>query len=150
MALFFELFSLLVGFNNRNESKLTVKLQIDNIELHDISTAWHKLYIHYFSLSLDHHPIDTNLRTSLSDRSVVVNTSFNIMCSSKAKPPAKYRFYKDHDNFVNDTTSSDVSVITTSFNERVKQVNYLCTPFNDFGDGPTEVITVTVLCKYTA
>jgi len=85
----------------------------------------------------------------LSDKSVVVNTSFSITCSSKANPPAKYRFYKDQDNFVTDTTGNDVSVITTSFNERVKQANYRCTPFNDFGDGPTEIITVTVLCKYT-
>ena len=86
----------------------------------------------------------------MGGRPVVVNASFNITCSSKANPPAKYRFYKDQDNFVNDTTGSEFSVITTSFNEGVKQVNYSCTPFNDFGDGPTEVITVTVLCKYTA
>ena len=110
----------------------------------------HELYVHYFSLSLGYHPIETHLKTSLGARSIVVNTSFNITCSSKANPPAKYRFYKDQDNLANDTTGSDISVITTSFNERVKQVNYSCTPFNEFGDGPTDVITVTVLCKYTA
>jgi len=83
----------------------------------------------------------------LSDRSVVVHASFSIRCSSKANPPAKYRFYKDQDNFVNDTTGSDVSVIATSVSERRKQVNYSCTPFNDFGDGPIDGLTLTVLCK---
>ena len=77
-----------------------------------------------------------------------MNESFNITCSSEANPPAKYRFYKDQDNFVNDTSGSDVSVMTTSVRERIKQVNYSCTPFNDFGDGPTEELTLTVLCKY--
>ena len=100
-------------------------------------------------MSLDHGPIDTNLSTSLTDKSVVVNTSFNITCSSVANPPAKYRFFRNQDNFFNDTTGANVSVITTSISKMVKQVNYSCTPFNDFGDGPTEVITVTVLCKYS-
>ena len=98
---------------------------------------------------LDHRPIDTNLSTSLTDKSVVVNISFDITCSSVANPLAKYRFYRNQDNFVNDTTGTNVSVITTSINKRVKQVNYGCTPFNDFGDGSTKVLTVTVLCKYS-
>ena len=85
----------------------------------------------------------------MTDKSVVVSTSFDITCSSQANPPAKYRFYKDQENFVNDTTGGDISVITTSINKRVKQVNYGCTPFNVFGDGSTKVITVTVLCKYS-
>jgi len=109
----------------------------------------HVYKLHYFPLILDYRPIDTNLRTSLTDKSVVVSTSFDITCSSQANPPAKYRFYKDQDNFVNGTTGGDISVITTSINKRVKQVNYGCTPFNDFGDGSTKVITVTVLCKYS-
>ena len=94
------------------------------------------------------HPISTNLRSNLINNAVVVNESFNIMCSSEASPPAKYRFYKNQDNFVNDTTGSDVSVITTSVSERRKHVIYSCTPFNDFGDGPTDGLSVTVLCKY--
>lgn len=99
-------------------------------------------------MHLDYRPIDTNLNTSLVGKSVAVNTSFNVTCSAQANPPAKYRFYKDQDNFVNDTTGSDVSVITTSVSERIKQVNYSCTPFNDFGDGPTDGFSLTVLCKY--
>ena len=102
---------------------------------------------HYLSLCLGYHPINSNL-TSLVGLSVNVNTNFNITCSAQANPPAKYRFYKDQDNFVNDTTGTHVSVITTSVNERIKQVNYSCTSFNDFGDGPTEELTLTVLCKY--
>ena len=77
-----------------------------------------------------------------------MNKSFNITCSSEANPPAKYLFYKDQDNFVNDTTGSDVSVIMTSLSERKKRANYSCTPFNDFGSGPTEELILTVLCKY--
>lgn len=116
--------------------------------------AWHfeqdgiVLCLHYFSLCLGFHPIHTNLMTSLPGNSVVVNISFNITCSAQANPPAKYKFYKDQNNFVNDTTGSDVSVITTSVSERRKQVNYSCTPFNYFGDGLTDGLTLTVLCKY--
>ena len=77
-----------------------------------------------------------------------MNESFNITCSSEANPPAMYRFYKNQDNFVNDTTGSDVSVITTSVSEKRKQLNYSCTSFNDFGDGPRDGLTLTVLCKY--
>ena len=86
--------------------------------------------------------------TSFPGNSVVVNTPFNITCSAQANPPAKYQFYKDQVNFVNDTTGSDVSVITTSVSERRKQVNYSCIPFNDFGYGLTDGLTLTVLCKY--
>lgn len=39
-------------------------------------------------------------------------------------------------------------MIETSVHERVFEVNYSCTPFNKFGDGPTDVISVSVLCKY--
>lgn len=85
--------------------------------------------------------------TSLAGNSVIVNTSFNITCSAQANPPAKYKFYKDEVNLVNHTTGSDVSVITTSVSERRKQVNYSCTPFNDFGDGITDELTLTALCK---
>ena len=109
-----------------------------------IVTAFILLFI------VDYRPINASLNTVLSGRTVVVNVTFNITCSAQASPAAKYRFYKDQDNFINDTTSGDAAVITTSVSERIKQVNYSCTPFNDFGDGPTEVITLTVLCKYTA
>lgn len=97
---------------------------------------------------VDYHPIGTNLKTSLKNNIVLVNGSFNITCSALANPPARYLFYKDQENVVNDTTGSNVSVITTSVSERRKQVNYSCTPFNEFGDGPTEELTLTVLCKY--
>ena len=127
-----------------------MNLRINAIDLHGIlyRIVWFYAYIIYLNLCLDYHPINTNLRTSLVAKSVNVNTTFNITCSSKANPPAKYRFYKDKDNFVNDTTGSEVSVITTSESERRKQVNYSGTPFNDFGDGLTDGLTLTVLCKY--
>ncbi len=100
------------------------------------------------SFVLEYHPISTKVTTGLSHSTIIANTTFNITCSAQANPAAKYRFYKDQETFKNDTTGSDVAVITTSVSERVKQVNYSCTPFNDFGDGPTEAITLTVLCKY--
>ena len=34
--------------------------------------------------------------------------------------------------------------IQPSVGERVSQVNYSCTPFNEYGDGPKEMITITV------
>ena len=79
---------------------------------------------------------------------VLMSESFNISCSAQANPPAYYQFYKDQDNFYNGTTGSDVSVITTSVSKRIKQVNYSCTPFNYFGDGRTDELTLTVLCEY--
>ena len=97
---------------------------------------------------LDYHPINTKVTTDLSDNTVIVNTTFNINCSAQANPAAKYRFYAGMKSFENDTTGSDVAVITTSVSERLKQVNYSCTPFNYYGDGPTEVIAVKVQCKY--
>ena len=106
------------------------------------------LCLHTLSLCLDYHPIHTNLSISLGKSSVLVNTSFNITCSAQANPPAKYRFYKDQDTFYNDTKGSDFSVIPTSVSKRIKQVNYSCTPFNDFDDGPTDELTLTVLCEY--
>jgi len=95
-----------------------------------------------------YRPIETNLKTSLRDKAIVANTSFSITCSSKANPPAKYRFYKDQENFFSDTTGSSVSMITTSFRERTEKVNISCTPFNDFGVGISDGLTLTVLCKY--
>lgn len=95
-----------------------------------------------------YRPINTSLTTDLRGDSVIVNTTFKISCRAQANPPAKYKFYKNHVSLRNDTTGSDVSVITTSVSKRIKQVNYSCTPFNNFGAGPTKVITLTVLCKY--
>lgn len=97
-----------------------------------------------FCFIADYRPINTDL----SGDSVIINATINITCRAQANPPAKYQFYRNQVSLKNDTTGSDVSVMTTSVSERIKQVNYSCTPFNNFGAGPTEVITVTVLCKY--
>jgi len=107
-----------------------------------------RLVIDELLFIVGYHPVNTKLRSNLTNNAVVVNERFNITCSSEANPPAKYRFYKNQNNLVNDTTGSDVSVITTSVSERREQVNYSCTPFNEFGDGPTDGLTLTVLCKY--
>lgn len=81
--------------------------------------------------------------------SVILNKTFNITCSAKANPAAKYRLYKDQESFHNYTSGNEaVAVIITSVRERVLKVNYSCTPFNKFGDGPREEISLSVLCKY--
>ena len=100
------------------------------------------------SFILDYRPIYTKVTTDLSDHTVTVNKTFNISCSAQANPAAKYRFYAGKENFQNATTGSDVALITTLVSEKLKQVNYSCTPFNYYGDGPTEVIAVMVQCKY--
>lgn len=84
----------------------------------------------------------------MKNDTVVVNEIIKITCRAEANPPAKYQFYKNLVSLRNDTNGSDVSVITIPVSERIRQVNYSCTPFNDFGTGPTEVKKITVLCKY--
>lgn len=101
-----------------------------------------------FSLIVVYRPINTSLNTDLRGDSVIANTTIKISCRAQANPAAKYQFYKNQVSLKNDTTGSDVSVITTSVSDRIKQVNYSCIPFNKFGAGPTKVITLTVLCKY--
>ena len=97
----------------------------------------------------DYPPIKTNLATpGLNNNTVVINTSFNLTCSAQAKPPAKYRFLREQQSLFNTTTGNNTAVYATSVSERIKQVTYNCTPFNDYGDGTTQTITVTVLCKY--
>lgn len=80
--------------------------------------------------------------------SVTLNKLFNITCSAQAIPAAKYRFYKNQEYIFNDTSGKAAAVIQTSVRKRVLKVNYSCTPFNKFGDGPTEGISVSVLRKY--
>jgi len=98
----------------------------------------------------DYPPINTNLATpGLTNKTVVINTSFNLTCNAHANPPAKYRFFRQQQSLFNTTAGNNTAVYTTSVSERIKQVTYSCTPFNDYGDGPTQTITVTVHCKYT-
>lgn len=95
-------------------------------------------------------PENTTLTSSLTANNIaVVNTSFNITCSTEANPPAEFRFYRDGISLFNTTTGSNVVVHTTSISEkRVSPVSYSCIPFNWYGDGPTATTTVTVHCKF--
>jgi len=98
----------------------------------------------------DYPPINTDLNSpGLTNNTVVINTSFNLTCSAQANPVAKYRFLRQQQSLFSTAVGSSVSVYTTSVTERIKQVTHSCTPFNDYGVGPTQTITVTVLCKYT-
>ena len=85
------------------------------------------------------------MTTNLTNNVVVVNETFSITCSAQANPPAKYRFYKG-DEYI-DGTDND-AVIITSVSERVRMVNYSCTPFNIYGSGRQGALAVTVYCKY--
>ena len=101
------------------------------------------------SFVVDYRPINTHLVTpSLTNQTVVINTTFNITCSAQANPPAKYRFFREQQSLFTTSAGSNLAVYTTSVNDKIKQVTYSCTPFNDYGDGPTETVTVTVHCKY--
>ena len=91
---------------------------------------------------VDYRPI--NSRLSSEPNCAVVNATINITCSAQANPPAKYRFYKEQESLFNTTTGSDAGTYTTSAGERVRQVNFGCIPFNEYGDGPKEMITITV------
>lgn len=98
----------------------------------------------------DFGPENTTLTSSLTANNIaVVNTSFNITCSTEANPPAEFRFYRDGISLFNTTTGSNVVVHTTSISEKiVSPVSYSCIPLNEYGDGPTATTTVTVHCKF--
>ena len=102
------------------------------------------------SIVADYRPTNTRLVTNLHTNTVNLTGSVNLTCSADANPPAKYRLYREQNSLINTTTDQDYFTYTTSVNERIKQVTYSCTPFNEYGDGPTEAVTVTVHCKYTA
>lgn len=88
--------------------------------------------------------------SSLTENNIaLVNTTFNINCSTEANPPAEFRFYRDGINLRNTTTGNNVAVFTTSVSERRSPVTYSCIAVNEYGDGPTATITVTVYCKFT-
>lgn len=93
-------------------------------------------------------PENTTLTSSFTANNIaVVNTSFNITCSTKANPPAAFRFYRGGMSLFNTTTGSNVAVHETSISEKRSPVSYSCIPFNEYGNGPTATITVTVHCR---
>lgn len=93
--------------------------------------------------------MDTSLTVNMTGNdTVVVNTIIDLLCSAKADPPAKYRFYKGLESLFNTTLESNAAAYTTLVSERKNRVKFRCTPFNDFGEGPTRAINVTVRCKY--
>jgi len=99
----------------------------------------------------NYHPTHPpSLTTNLSDNTVVMGESFTLNCSAQANPPAKYRFYKEQQSLFNTTAGSNFAVYPTSVSERKTPVIFTCIPFNDYGDGPTQTITVTVHYPPTA
>ena len=98
-----------------------------------------------FSFASDYHAINTHLSTNLTNNTVVVSEGIKLTCSAQGNPPAKYRFF---DSLPNSTVAGSSAMYTTSVSERIRQMIYSCTPFNYYGDGPTDTVTVTVHCKY--
>ena len=98
------------------------------------------------SFFADYHPVNTQLSTNLTNNTVVVNESIKLTCSALANPPAEYRLY--HSLF-NSTVAGSSAVHTTSVSEKISQVTYSCTPFNYYGEGSTDTVTVTVHRKLT-
>ena len=97
----------------------------------------------------DFSPGNAILTSSLTANNAgLVNTTFNITCSTEANPPAEFRFYRDGMSLFNTTTGNNVAAFTTSVSERRSPVVYSCVPVNEYGDGPTAAITVTVHCKF--
>ena len=106
------------------------------------------VYIKMYNLllySLDYSPLKPSLSTDLSGNTAVVDSPFNLTCSAEANPPASYRFYRDETSL----DTSAVEVYKTLVSEKRSPVNYSCTPYNEYGEGPTGRITVKVLCKYS-
>ena len=95
--------------------------------------------------SLDYGPFNTSLVPDLSGNTVVVDSPFNLTCSAVASPLPRYRFSRDGISL----NTSAVELYTTSVSEKRSPVSYSCTPFNDYGEGRTEKITLTVYCKCT-
>ena len=95
--------------------------------------------------SLGYSPLKPSLLTELSGNTAVVDSPFNLTCSAEANPPPSYRFYRGETSL----DTSAVEVYTTLVSEKKSPVNYSCTPFNEYGEGPTGRITVKVHCKYS-
>ena len=106
------------------------------------------VYIKMYNLllySLDYSPLKPSLSTDLSGNTAVVDSPFNLTCSAEANPPPSYRFYRDETSL----DTSAVEVYKTLVSEKRSPVNYSCTPYNEYGEGPAGRITVKVLCKYS-
>ena len=91
-----------------------------------------------------YHPINTVFSTNLTDNTVTLNDPFALLCNADAKPPARYRFYREHESLEEESNGTFVTFAST----RTKQVTFRCIPFNSFGDGHSKTISVTVYCKY--
>lgn len=94
----------------------------------------------------EYHPFNTILTSSKN--TVVVNNTFSLTCTAQANPPAKYIFYRGQEILNISQNDERVAVLGTSVGERIDNVIYRCTPFNDYGYGETDEELVTVNCKY--
>lgn len=87
--------------------------------------------------------------TDLNNNVTVLNSTVNITCGAQANPLAKYRFYREQGSLFVSSAGRNAYVLPTAVGGGINQVNYRCTPFNDYGDGATRTVTVTLHCKYT-
>ncbi|XP_068685074.1 protein CEPU-1-like [Montipora foliosa] len=89
-------------------------------------------------------PINTVFSSSLTKNKVHVKVNFTLMCNADANPSARYSLYKGQKSLEENSNGSYQRYNTN----RIKQLTYICIPFNFFGDGPSKTINVTVYCKW--
>ncbi|XP_068734399.1 MAM domain-containing glycosylphosphatidylinositol anchor protein 1-like [Montipora capricornis] len=87
-----------------------------------------------------YRPINTVFSSSLIKNKVHFKVNFTLVCNADANPSARYRLYKGQESLEEHSNGSYLTHITN----RIKQLTYLCIPFNDFGDGPSKTINVTI------
>ncbi|XP_068686471.1 uncharacterized protein [Montipora foliosa] len=87
-----------------------------------------------------YRPINTVFSTNLTNNTVNLNESFILICNADANPAATFRLYREQEILQEHSNGTYLTFVST----RTKQVTYTCIPFNDFGDGLSKTINVTV------
>ncbi|XP_065055871.1 hemicentin-2-like isoform X2 [Rhopilema esculentum] len=97
-------------------------------------------------LTVNHRP--DNVSISVSSLKPVNGSSVTFTCSSRAGPPAKYRFYKvtgSTEILLRDSTSAVYEITNINYAEYIGyKATVKCIPYNSFGDGPSRNETVDI------
>ncbi|XP_068685507.1 hemicentin-2-like [Montipora foliosa] len=87
-----------------------------------------------------YRPINTVFSTNLTNNTVSLNENFTLICKADANPAATFRLYREQEILQEHSNGTYLTFVST----RTKQVPHTCIPFNDFGDGHSKTINVTV------
>eukprot|EP00795_Rhopilema_esculentum_P016573 gene16573-7996_t len=97
-------------------------------------------------LTVNHRP--DNVSISASSLKPVNGSSVTFTCSSRAGPPAKYKFYKvtgSTEILLRDSTSAVYEITNINYAEYIGyKATVKCIPYNFFGDGPSRNGTVDI------